>query len=87
MEMSQVGFSAAYDSEVPKFNMSCTMQLKAPSSHFLSDLKGFLMGAVGANQWKGGFLKYNTRNKQRSLFEPSDMDPDSYLGVFERHHK
>uniref|UniRef100_H2THW5 Integrin alpha-X-like n=1 Tax=Takifugu rubripes TaxID=31033 RepID=H2THW5_TAKRU len=56
MEMSQVGFSAAYDSE------------------------GFLMGAVGANQWKGGFLKYRTTSKRMESVYPSDIDPDSYLG-------
>lgn len=47
----------------------------------MSDFKGFLMAAVGANQWKGGFLKYKTRNKQMETFDPADMDPDSYLGT------
>lgn len=50
------------------------------SLHFLSDFKGFLMGAVGANQWRGGFLKYTTRSKQIQPVVPSDIDPDSYLG-------
>lgn len=39
------------------------------------------MAAVGANQWKGGFLKYNNRDNQIEPFEPSEMDPDSYLGM------
>lgn len=39
------------------------------------------MAAVGANQWKGGFLKYKTRNKQMETFDPANMDPDSYLGT------
>lgn len=39
------------------------------------------MAAVGANQWKGGFLKYKTRDNQLENFEPSDMEPDSYLGM------
>lgn len=39
------------------------------------------MAAVGANQWKGGFLKYKTRDNQMETFEPSDMEPDSYLGM------
>lgn len=39
------------------------------------------MAAVGANQWKGGFLKYKTRGNQRETFDPTDMDPDSYLGT------
>lgn len=39
------------------------------------------MAVVGANQWKGGFLKYKTRENQMETFNPSDMDPDSYLGI------
>lgn len=50
------------------------------SLHCLSDFKGFLMGAVGANQWKGGFLKYRTTSKRMESVYPSDIDPDSYLG-------
>lgn len=38
------------------------------------------MGAVGANQWKGGFLKYKTTSKRMESVYPSDIDPDSYLG-------
>lgn len=39
------------------------------------------MAAVGANQWKGGFLKYKARDNRIETFEPSNMDPDSYLGM------
>lgn len=39
------------------------------------------MAAVGANQWKGGFLKYKKRNNRTETFDPADMDPDSYLGT------
>lgn len=38
------------------------------------------MGAVGANQWKGGFLKYRTTSEQMKSVFPLDVDPDSYLG-------
>ncbi|XP_022599094.1 integrin alpha-M-like [Seriola dumerili] len=36
------------------------------------------MAVVGANQWRGGFLRY-TRTSQLP-FEPVSMEPDSYLG-------
>lgn len=39
------------------------------------------MAVVGANEWKGGFLKYRTRYNQTETFEPADMDADSYLGM------
>lgn len=44
---------------------------------FLSNLQGFQMGIVGANQWKGGYLQYTGTE---SSFEPLDMEADSYLG-------
>lgn len=39
------------------------------------------MGIVGANQWKGGFVKYTTRGEKESSYEPAYMEPDGYLGM------
>lgn len=44
------------------------------------------MATVGANQWKGGFLKYQTNNNKMNIFQPPDIDPDSYLGMIITEH-
>ncbi|KAM3592236.1 uncharacterized protein V6R79_015162 [Siganus canaliculatus] len=41
--------------------------------------EGLQLGIVGANEWKGGFVRYR-RNDKLSSYEPSAMEPDSYLG-------
>nr|XP_046233679.1 integrin alpha-M-like isoform X2 [Scatophagus argus] len=41
---------------------------------------GIQMGIVGANQWKGGFLQYTRQGTKMGSYEPSYMEPDSYLG-------
>ena len=38
------------------------------------------MGIVGANQWKGGYQHYTSTGQKRISYEPSNMEPDSYLG-------
>ncbi|XP_072229021.1 uncharacterized protein [Leuresthes tenuis] len=38
---------------------------------------GIQMSIVGANQWRGGYKKHTSRTM---LYEPKDVDPDSYLG-------
>nr|XP_061823736.1 integrin alpha-M-like isoform X2 [Nerophis lumbriciformis] len=39
---------------------------------------GKQLSAVGANQWRGGFLTYTSRSTSSNL--PTDIEPDSYLG-------
>ncbi|XP_044193373.1 integrin alpha-M-like [Thunnus albacares] len=41
---------------------------------------GIQMGIVGANQWKGGYQHYTSTGQKRISYEPSNMEPDSYLG-------
>uniref|UniRef100_A0A4W6G6B3 VWFA domain-containing protein n=1 Tax=Lates calcarifer TaxID=8187 RepID=A0A4W6G6B3_LATCA len=41
---------------------------------------GVQTAIVGANQWKGGYLKYTSRGQKQSSYEPTSMEPDSYLG-------
>ncbi|GLD71281.1 integrin alpha-M-like protein [Lates japonicus] len=41
---------------------------------------GVQMAIVGANQWKGGYLKYTSGGQKWSSYEPTSMEPDSYLG-------
>ncbi|XP_067431756.1 integrin alpha-M-like [Thunnus thynnus] len=41
---------------------------------------GIQMGIVGANQWKGGYQKYTSTGQKGISYEPSNMEPDSYLG-------
>ncbi|XP_044193380.1 integrin alpha-M-like [Thunnus albacares] len=43
-------------------------------------LEGIQMGIVGANQWKGGYQKYTSTGQKWISYEPSNMEPDSYLG-------
>ncbi|XP_072228952.1 integrin alpha-M-like isoform X1 [Leuresthes tenuis] len=38
---------------------------------------GIQMSIVGANQWRGGYKKHTSRTM---LYEPMDIEPDSYLG-------
>ncbi|XP_070846573.1 integrin alpha-M [Chaetodon trifascialis] len=40
---------------------------------------GIQMATVGANQWKGGYLQYNSQGL-KSSYEPVQIEPDSYLG-------
>lgn len=48
---------------------------------FQTELQGFQMGIVGANEWKGGYMQYTSRGEKRSSYEPTNMEPDSYLGM------
>ncbi|XP_038591668.1 integrin alpha-M-like isoform X4 [Micropterus salmoides] len=41
---------------------------------------GFLMGIVGANEWKGGYQQYTSAGTIVSTFAPEYMETDSYLG-------
>ncbi|KAG8009158.1 Integrin alpha-M, partial [Nibea albiflora] len=41
---------------------------------------GFQMGIVGANQWKGGYVKYTRSGRKRGSYEPLNVESDSYLG-------
>ncbi|XP_037836889.1 integrin alpha-M [Kryptolebias marmoratus] len=42
---------------------------------------GIQMAVVGANQWKGGYKKYSLSNtKNTGSYQPTDLEPDSYLG-------
>nr|XP_019964925.1 PREDICTED: integrin alpha-M-like [Paralichthys olivaceus] len=41
---------------------------------------GINMGSVGANQWKGGYMKYTLSGEKLSSYEPLYKDQDSYLG-------
>ncbi|KAG8009159.1 Integrin alpha-M [Nibea albiflora] len=41
---------------------------------------GFQMGIVGANQWKGGYVKYTSSGRKRGSYEPLNVESDSYLG-------
>ncbi|XP_042253312.1 integrin alpha-M-like [Thunnus maccoyii] len=41
---------------------------------------GIQMGIVGANQWKGGYQHYTRTGQKGISYEPSNMEPDSYLG-------
>lgn len=38
------------------------------------------MAAVGANEWKGGFLR-STGGVVGNSFMPTTMEPDSYMGM------
>ncbi|XP_029312820.1 integrin alpha-X-like [Cottoperca gobio] len=40
--------------------------------------EGIQMAVVGANEWRGGFLKY-PKGRQTAIYEPN-MDKDGYLG-------
>ncbi|XP_027145041.1 integrin alpha-M-like isoform X1 [Larimichthys crocea] len=42
--------------------------------------KGFQMGIVGANQWKGGYMKYTSSGMKSGSYEPLNVESDSYLG-------
>ncbi len=44
----------------------------------LSKQGGYQMAIVGANQWKGGYIRYG---RTRDVYEPTYVDPDSYLGM------
>ncbi|KAE8284272.1 Integrin alpha-X CD11 antigen-like family member C [Larimichthys crocea] len=41
--------------------------------------KGFQMGIVGANQWKGGYMKYTSSGMKSGSYEPLNVESDSYL--------
>ncbi|XP_040885428.1 integrin alpha-M-like isoform X2 [Toxotes jaculatrix] len=41
---------------------------------------GYQMAIVGANQWKGGFQRYTFNGWKSSTYEPSYVEPDSYMG-------
>ncbi|RVE59543.1 hypothetical protein OJAV_G00189780 [Oryzias javanicus] len=41
---------------------------------------GVQMGTVGANEWRGGFREYNYIGKLSGVYEPMDLEQDSYLG-------
>ncbi|KAM4623967.1 integrin alpha-M-like [Polymixia lowei] len=41
---------------------------------------GFRMGTVGAYQWRGGYQEYSASTSKTADYEPTDMEPDSYLG-------
>lgn len=47
----------------------------------LSKLQGFQMGIVGANQWKGGYMKYTSSGMKSGSYEPLNVESDSYLGM------
>lgn len=38
------------------------------------------MAAVGANEWKGGFVR-STRGVETNSFMPTTMERDSYVGM------
>ncbi|XP_073345568.1 integrin alpha-M [Pagrus major] len=42
--------------------------------------QGFQMTVVGANQWKGGFLRYTSTGGKGKSYLPDYMETDSYLG-------
>ena len=37
------------------------------------------MAVVGANEWKGGYMRY--KGSKKSSYEPENMKTDSYLGM------
>ena len=45
------------------------------------------MGIVGANQWEGGYQRYTSTGQKPISYEPSNMEPDSYLGTNITVHK
>lgn len=95
MEMSQMGFSAAF---VPlviqiinktifrKQLYSCVSSyvwLIICALHIFSfkfQTDVWEVAAVGTNQWKGGYGRYKSSGEKISSYEPAFMEPDSYLG-------
>ncbi|XP_075890475.1 integrin alpha-M-like isoform X2 [Nelusetta ayraudi] len=59
LEMSQLGFSAAFVPSTEQWDIQ--------------------MAVVGANEWKGGFVR-STSGEERSSFMPPKMESDSYVG-------
>ncbi|KAE8284273.1 Integrin alpha-M CD11 antigen-like family member B [Larimichthys crocea] len=41
--------------------------------------EGFQMGIVGANQWKGGYMKYTSSGMKSGSYEPLNVESVSYL--------